>query len=170
MAPVLLVQAPDYSTLTSVTASRISWQHNVITWPEYQNYSSVAGFIKTAIKDRLFCTTRLISWPRQVLHFLSPNLEALQSGMNTWAVQVWDILCSAFWGLLSCLSLFWGFALGVLIVLVLVRTMKWAGKCEIESSVEEKTGYEYHNLSSQLDFEDEIREGKCETDPTSLNV
>ena len=76
-------------------------------------------------------------------------------------VNIFKAFTSTMWQLYSWLSLFWGFWLGIFIVWVLVRTIKWALARGGEGIEDEKVSY-YQNLTSQLESKDEVPDEKCE--------
>ena len=136
MAPILL-QAPDYSTLTSAAAPRIPLS-------EYMNSAFDFNFV---------LYTRLTT----AFHSLGQNTENFRSRIDSWGPRFYIFICQILWMMFSgiwhflssCFSLFWGFGLGVLIVLALVRIMRWASNCEREE-VEDEKGCEYLGLSKPV--------------------
>jgi hypothetical protein len=138
MAPIVLAQNLDISSLTSATIREVAWQQPLFYNSREQGWGE---FIKAGIRYNILDVMRLFNFPPQVVDSLGKMFRAFTS---------------IIWYLLSCIYLFWGFGLGVLIVWVLVRIMKCAERGDVEAEV--GTGYEYRNLSSQLDSEDEVQE------------
>ncbi|KAN0106565.1 hypothetical protein V8E51_009441 [Hyaloscypha variabilis] len=148
MAPIVLVQNLGISSLTSATIREIAWQQPLFYNPREQGWGE---FIKAGIKYDILDVMRFFNFPAQVVDSLGKMFRAFTS---------------IIWHLLSCIYLFWGFGLGVLIVWVLVSIIKWAERGDVEAEV--GTGYEYRNLSSQLDSEDEVQDEKCEIEGVIL--